>query len=843
MTKLQNLAKSKSRNAPHRGMALGLLLLLGLARPGLSPAATIWNGPKISVSDVTDPDQMTTKVWLTRGGSQGLYNAKTESGFTHFLSPKDTLWADGTTANYRNLSFTDWNTWSKNLHGGPPGTIGVPAVVHLVSEDIYVDIVFTSWGTFGPYSYDRATPPAANVPPSVTITNPTSGATFVAPASVTIAASATDSDGSVTNVKFFEGTTLLGSVAANPFRTTTNFAAGSHTLLAVATDNGGATSTSAPVTITVIANTLPSVGFITPTNGAIYTAPATLILAANASDADGSVTNVEFFDNSASLGHVSAPPFSLLTPLPVGSHSLRAVAADNSGGTSTTTAVAVTVLAAGTPSAPSFISLSVTNKYPSPPLSVANVPIITNGLDTLRWTGDTRSRFDLLFADHLEAGGLWRLAQPNIVGDPSGTNTLTDPPFLASSAYGPNTNLFYRMNALPSQSPGLAIRLQTVATNLVSPTVLTHAHDGSGRLFIADQIGQIRIVDAAGNLLPTPFLDISNRLASLQSGYDERGLLGLTFHPGYSTNGRFFVYYSAPSPATNYDNVTVLSEFRVSTGNPNQADSTSERILLTINEPEFNHEGADITFGPDGYLYLGPGDGGGAGDQHGATGNGQSLATLLGKILRLDVDSGSPYGIPQDNPFIGTPGARPEIFAYGLRNPWRFSFDRGGTHQGFIADVGQNLWEEIDLLRKGANYGWRILEGSHAFDTTVAGRLAVDVTTLDQPIHEYGHGPVGIAVIGGYVYRGTNYPALNGLYVFGDFSTSFGSPDGQIYYLAQTRPGIWERFPVQLWPANARLGRFLKGFGEDEAGEIYVLSSTALGPSGRTGDVRRLTKP
>ena len=695
----------RALNRARRGaVQLGFLLLFGLTGAGVVPAATIWNGPKISVSDLTDPDQMTPKVWLTRAGTQGLYNAKAESGFTHFLSPKDTLWADGTTANYQNLSFKDWNTWSKNLHGGPPGTIGVPAVVHLVSEDIYVDIVFTSWG-IGAYSYDRATPAAANVPPSVTITNPPNGAVFVAPANLTISASATDSDGSVTNVKFFEGATLLGSVSTSPFRLATNFAAGSHALMAVATDNGGAASTSPPVTITGMSNTPPLVSFITPTNGVIYTAPATLIVAANASDADGSVTNVEFFDNSTPIGHVSAPPFSLLTTLPVGSHSLRAVATDNSGGTNPTTAVTVTIQATGIPSAPSFIGLSVTNKYPSPPLSVATVPIITNGLDTLRWTGDTRSRFDLLFANHLDAGGLWSLAQANIVGDPSGTNILIDPPFLASSAYGPNTNLFYRLNALPPQSPGLAIRLQIVATNLVSPTALTHAHDGSGRLFIADQIGQIRIVDAGGNLLPTPFLDISNRLASLQSGYDERGLLGLTFHPGYSTNGRFFVYYSAPSPVTNFNNVTVLSEYRVSSGNPNQADATSERILLTINEPEFNHEGADITFGPDGYLYLGPGDGGGAGDQHGATGNGQSLTTLLGKILRLDVDSGSPYGIPLDNPFIGTPGARPEIFAYGLRNPWRFSFDRGGTHQGFIADVGQNLWEEIDLMRKGANYG------------------------------------------------------------------------------------------------------------------------------------------
>jgi glucose/arabinose dehydrogenase len=382
-----------------------------------------------------------------------------------------------------------------------------------------------------------------------------------------------------------------------------------------------------------------------------------------------------------------------------------------------------------------------------------------------------------------------------------------------------------------------------VASNLVSPTVLTHAHDGSGRLFIADQTGQIRIVDNTGNLLATPFLDVSNKMVSLMPGYDERGLLGLVFHPGYSTNGRFFIYYVAPPPDTNFDSTAVLSEFKVSAGDPNLADTNSERVLLTINEPESNNKGADLVFGPDGFLYLGPGDGGGEGDQHGTNGNGQILTTLLGKILRIDVDHGNPYAIPADNPFVNTNGAMPEIYAYGLRNPRRFSFDREGTNEGFIADVGQNLWEEIDVMRKGANYGWRILEGKHVFEFTTATALNVDVKTLDYPIYEYGHGPSGVAIIGGYVYRGTNYTDMVGQYVFGDFSTSFGQPDGQLYYLSQTRPGIWERFSFQLWPDNARLGRFVKGFGEDEVGEIYLLSTTNLGPKGLTGDVRRLMRP
>jgi hypothetical protein len=196
-----------------------------------------------------------------------------------------------------------------------------------------------------------------------------------------------------------------------------------------------------------------------------------------------------------------------------------------------------------------------------------------------------------------------------------------------------------------------------------------------------------------------------------------------------------------------------------------------------------------------------------------------------------------------DNPFVSTPGALPEIYAYGLRNPWRFSFDRGGTHQGFVADVGQNFWEELNVLRKGANYGWRILEGNHAYDPGLATTLGVNIPSLDFPIFEYRHGPLGIAIIGGFVYRGAGYPDLVGKYVFGDFSTSFGVADGQLYYLAETRPGIWERFSFQLYPSGGRLGRYLKGFGEDEAGEIYLLSTTRLGPAGNTGDIRRVVRP
>jgi glucose/arabinose dehydrogenase len=826
-----------------------LLVFVRLTGPTAAEAATVWTGPpmtftKTSGADPTqaaNQDRITPDVWITRGNLQGLYNAKTEAAFAHFLSPADTEWANGTTANYATLSYTDWNHWAKGVNPGPPSTVGVNAVLHLISDDIYIDIKFTSWaggGSGGGFSYQRSTPAVVNVPPSVSITNPANGAIFIAPTTATIQAAANDSDGIVTNVQFFDGATSLGNATSSPYGITANLALGPHTLTAVASDNLGATTTSDPITVSVISNTPPSVSITSPTNGTSLTAPATVIIAATTSDLDGNVTNVAFFDGTDSIGHVANSPYSILASLAVGTHTLTATVSDNLGTTTTSATVTVAVASNGPPNQPAFTGILLANTA-----AIAPALSITNGSFQFTWQGDANARFDLLFSRGLGSNDLWQLAQANIAGAASGSNSLADPPYLASPGYTPNTNLFYRLRALPPQAPGLAVGLQVIVTNLVSPTALTHAHDGSGRLFIADQIGQVRVVDVGGNLLPTPYLDISSRLVTLIPAYDERGLLGLAFHPGYATNGRFFVYYAAPPPNTNWDNMTVLSEFRVSVTDTNQADSASERVLLTINQPEPNHEGAAVVFGPDGYLYLGPGDGGGAGDQHGVNGNAQSLTNLLGKILRIDVDSGSPYGIPADNPFVNVPGAKPEIYAYGLRNPARFSFDRGGTHQGLVADVGENFYEELDVLRKGANYGWRILEGNHAYDPGLATTLGVNIPSLEFPLFEYAHGPSGIAIIGGFMYRGANYPALAGKYVFGDFSTSIAVPDGQLYYLNETRPGIWERFGFQVWPGSGRLGRYVKGFGEDEAGEVYLLSSGAPGPAGNTGDVRRLFRP
>ncbi|MBE2197645.1 MAG: PQQ-dependent sugar dehydrogenase, partial [Anaerolinea sp.] len=330
--------------------------------------------------------------------------------------------------------------------------------------------------------------------------------------------------------------------------------------------------------------------------------------------------------------------------------------------------------------------------------------------------------------------------------------------------------------------------------NFFKPTSLTHA--GDDRLFVTEQQGVIRII-ANGRVLPDPFLYIVNRVGSNEY---EQGLLSVAFHPRYAENGYFYVNY------TNTNGRTVVSRFQVSADNPNLASANSELILLTIPQPYANHNGGQVKFGPDGYLYVGMGDGGSANDPLRA---GQDLNNLLGKLLRLDVDfNPDGYAIPADNPFVTDDNARNEIWAYGLRNPWRFSFDRL-TGDLFIADVGQNLWEEINFQpaasRGGENYGWRIMEASYCFMAD-----ACDQTGLILPIFEYNH-ELGCSVTGGYIYRGAEL-SLYGNYFLGDYC------QGTIWGLTPTDAGGWQATVVYQGAGN------ISSFGEDVNGELYVLN-------------------
>jgi len=358
----------------------------------------------------------------------------------------------------------------------------------------------------------------------------------------------------------------------------------------------------------------------------------------------------------------------------------------------------------------------------------------------------------------------------------------------------------------PASTLGLpTVLLQTVTSGLAAPVSITNAGDGSNRLFITEQAGQIRIYNGT-QLLPTPFLDIS----SLVEYSGERGLFSVAFHPQYATNGYFYVNYTRKP-----DGAIVVARYHVSSGNPNRADSGSGTPLLTVAHPATNHNGGQLQFGPDGYLYISLGDGGGGGDDHGLIGNGQDLSQLLGKILRIDVNSGSPYAIPPSNPFAGQAGKRGEIWAYGLRNPWRFSFDRQ-TGDLFIGDVGQGAVEEIDFQPAasggGENYGWRCREGDQPF--TPDAHCANE--TFVEPILVYDHGSAPCyAVTGGYRYHGTQ-PQFSNMYFYADYCT------GQIW--GATSSGA-------TWSTQELTGTsfFISTFGEDEAGEIYLADAEGGG--------------
>lgn len=392
------------------------------------------------------------------------------------------------------------------------------------------------------------------------------------------------------------------------------------------------------------------------------------------------------------------------------------------------------------------------------------------------------------------------------------------------------------------QEDALSVNVEVIADGFTVPVALVSPPDDSGRLFVVEQGGLIKIIDSQRGVLPEPFLDLQDHLVELRTGYDERGLLGLAFHPDFEKNGRFFVYYTAPlrdtAPA-DWDHTNHISEFSISEDDSNLANPDSERIILQIDQPYYSHDGGQIAFGPDGYLYIGTGDGGPGGDPYL---HAQSLDSLLGKILRIDVDSQSPYAIPSDNPFAGKDGLD-EIYAYGLRQPYRFSFDSAGRHELFAADVGHDLWEEINIITPGGNYGWNIREGTDCFKPKDPAELFSTCADIDSqgmpfvdPIVQYDR-KVGLAVIGGFVYRGEAIPYLHGQYIFADWL----SIKGTLFAATppQSQNQTWTMNEVKIANISFR-GTHVLGFGTDQNNEIYILTAKTNSLQSKSGQALKL---
>ena len=400
------------------------------------------------------------------------------------------------------------------------------------------------------------------------------------------------------------------------------------------------------------------------------------------------------------------------------------------------------------------------------------------------------------------------------------------------------------------------VKLEPYVTGVNTPLAMVQPK-GDARKFVIEQWGRVKIINADGELEATPFLDIRHLIVDLWHDFDERGLLGLAFHPDFASNGKFYVAYAGKTNFQGdlgklfwWDHSNIVAEYTVSADDPDVADLSSGRIVSSIDWPQFNHNGHWIGFGPDGMLYISTGDGGYANDWgigHNVTeGNGQDLTDLHGKILRIDVNTmsdGKPYGIPADNPFVGDSNAAPEIWAYGLRNPWRCSFDTG-SGQLFCGDVQQNSFEEIDIVAKGDNMGWRKMEATHCFDYAKPDNhpASCDTAGLKAPILEYKNctaqpdGCMGISNTGGYVYRGS-HKAWDGKYIFGDWSKSFGAMDGQIF-IGSESGGNWtmEKADTGMGGNNP----YILAFAQDADGEVYALTSITTGPNGSLDTIYRI---
>ncbi|GEM_PF-179428 len=503
-------------------------------------------------------------------------------------------------------------------------------------------------------------------------------------------------------------------------------------------------------------NQPPTVAITSPGNGASFPAPATVLIEASASDADGTVATVEFFDGALSLGSDGiGPDYSISVDLFPGSHTLTAVATDNGGDSTTAPPVEITV-----------------------------------------------------------------------------TSTIID-------------------NPIPDRVPkgDIMLAMKTIADGMASPLGMAVPDDGSGRMFVYDQDGRVWIVTASGRL-SAPLLNVHDRLVTL-GAYDERGLLGFSVHPNFPAHPLVYTYTSEPLSGTaDFQNGEgsannhhgVIAEWRINGGNPDSVDVSTRREIMRIDQPQSNHNGGAMHFGPDGNLYIVLGDGGQANDVglgHVPGGNGQEPDNIWGSMIRINVDgrtsANGQYGVPAENPFVGVAGVD-EIFAYGFRNPFSFSFDSqtGGIYLG---DVGQGKVEEVDVVTGGGNYGWNIREGGFWFDgvgNVVTAPVRPVPPGLIDPIAMYDHDD-GLAIIGGFVYRGSTISTLAGRYVFGDWG-SFSAPNGRLFYLDEANAVKEFKLGIEDRP----LGLWLKGWGQDANGELYVFCSKALGPSGATGRMLKL---
>lgn len=413
----------------------------------------------------------------------------------------------------------------------------------------------------------------------------------------------------------------------------------------------------------------------------------------------------------------------------------------------------------------------------------------------------------------------------------------------------------------PIQSEPARVSLKLVAEGVVEPLSFNALPDG--RALVADQVGFIRLMKAEGGLTEAPVADITAKLSQInQNAFDERGLLSLALHPDFAKNRRIFACYTAPRRASapaEYDCTLRVSEFTLPAAEPLKIDSASEKIVLEVDKPYFNHNGGRIAFGPDGFLYVSVGDGGGPkgcdiGLGHVPEGNGQNLQTLLAKILRIDVNGadaahGKAYRIPTDNPFASGKDGLPEIYAYGIRNPWAISFDRGGKHELFEGDVGQMRWEEVNIIAKGGNYGWPLREGFDGMNREhpelppsepkaekgLRGEALIDPIAVYKNVSGWRQdtNALGCSVTGGYVYRGKALPELAGHYIYGDWSGTQGSPQGRLFVARRPAGGSgqWAVESLRVGGRNKAYGCVV-AFGEDNDGELYVLTngSTTLTP-------------